>query len=164
MKPCTKDHTREFIGRALVAQKERPRQIYRLAVCLKGSSRLIGDVGLVIKEPGVASVDMTVAPDHWYKGYATETVRALIRFGFDELGLEAIWALTDPRNTQAMSVLWKLGMSRRGFSSRYLKVDYPGVMRIDIAEQNAGFGLLRQDWVQQDESDNSDREAEKGNQ
>jgi ribosomal-protein-alanine N-acetyltransferase len=147
MKPWTKEYTREFLGRALLGQSECQRRKYRLAVCLRNSGRLIGDVGLVIKEPGVAAIDMTVTPDEWHKGYATEAVWALIKFGFQELGLDAIWALMDPRNTQAMSVLWKLGMSRRGFSSRYLKVDFPGVMRIDAAEQNAGFALLRQDWV-----------------
>ncbi len=50
----------------------------------------------------------------WEKGYATEASRALMDFGFAELGLHRIFATCDPANTASAHVLEKLGMKREG--------------------------------------------------
>jgi [ribosomal protein S5]-alanine N-acetyltransferase len=50
------------------------------------------------------------AREHWDKGYATEAGRAMLRRGFDELGLESIVAIVDVRNEASERVLQKLGM------------------------------------------------------
>jgi ribosomal-protein-alanine N-acetyltransferase len=39
-----------------------------------------------------------IAPPLWGRGYATEIAEALLRFGFERLGEERIWARTDPPN------------------------------------------------------------------
>ena len=43
-------------------------------------------------------------------GYATEAARALIRFGFEDLGLTVVYAQCDTRNFASRRVMEKAGM------------------------------------------------------
>ncbi len=47
-------------------------------------------------------------------GYATEAARAIVRFGFEELGLHRIAAWTVADNAASIRVLEKLGMKAEG--------------------------------------------------
>lgn len=47
---------------------------------------------------------------HWGKGLATEIAEALIRYGFEVLGLKKIIATTNVDNVASMRVLEKIGM------------------------------------------------------
>lgn len=51
---------------------------------------------------------------HWGKGYATEISRELVRYGFEELGLRRIVAITHPENKRSQRVIEKLGMRSEG--------------------------------------------------
>jgi RimJ/RimL family protein N-acetyltransferase len=55
-----------------------------------------------------------LAKDAWGKGYATEMARAVLRYGFAELGLPFIAGMTDLRNTASLRVLEKIGLERQG--------------------------------------------------
>lgn len=46
---------------------------------------------------------------HWGKGYATESARALIQFGFENRKVESIFAITHLENQASIHVLQKLG-------------------------------------------------------
>jgi [ribosomal protein S5]-alanine N-acetyltransferase len=52
--------------------------------------------------------------DAWGHGYATEAARALVAFGFTELGLERIQATCDPDNQASARVLQKTGLQLEG--------------------------------------------------
>jgi RimJ/RimL family protein N-acetyltransferase len=56
-----------------------------------------------------------VADDHWGKGLATESAGAVLSFGFEQAGLDRIYAGADPPNAASFRVMQKLGMK---FSSR----------------------------------------------
>jgi ribosomal-protein-alanine N-acetyltransferase len=51
-----------------------------------------------------------VAPEHWNCGLATEIVRALVRYGFEELEFTEVRASTDPPNAASARVLEKAGL------------------------------------------------------
>jgi ribosomal-protein-alanine N-acetyltransferase len=51
-----------------------------------------------------------LAFDHWHRGYATEGAQAALAFGFGELGLDEIVALTVPGNVRSRAVMDRLGM------------------------------------------------------
>jgi RimJ/RimL family protein N-acetyltransferase len=55
-----------------------------------------------------------LARPSWGNGYATEAAGALLRYGFDELGLATISATCDPDNTASATVLEKIGMRPDG--------------------------------------------------
>ncbi len=46
---------------------------------------------------------------HWGKGYATESSCAILNYGFTNLNVDSIFAITDPRNVNSKKVLTKLG-------------------------------------------------------
>src|SRR6266403_2128677 len=50
-----------------------------------------------------------VHPDHWGKGFATEALRRILEFGFENLSLERIWATADVRNVASWRVMEKAG-------------------------------------------------------
>jgi [ribosomal protein S5]-alanine N-acetyltransferase len=51
---------------------------------------------------------------HWGKGYATESCRPIIEYGFANLGIETIYSITDINNTGSKNVLKKLGFKNTG--------------------------------------------------
>ena len=51
---------------------------------------------------------------YWGRGYATEMSIAILRYGFAELGLPEIFAITDLPNAASQRVLLKAGLERNG--------------------------------------------------
>jgi RimJ/RimL family protein N-acetyltransferase len=51
---------------------------------------------------------------YWGRGYATEMTIAILRYGFSELSLPAIFAITDRPNVSSQRVLLKAGLERKG--------------------------------------------------
>ncbi len=56
-------------------------------------------------------VGYRLARPFWGKGYATEAGSALVRFGFENIGLQQIVGIADVRNTASNRVLDKLGLA-----------------------------------------------------
>lgn len=52
-----------------------------------------------------------LAPGYWGKGLATEAAHAVLRYGFNRLGLQRIVAVAHPENRASIRVLEKLGMA-----------------------------------------------------
>ena len=57
--------------------------------------------------------------EHWGHGYATEAATAAIRFGFDELGLDQVVAVTMPTNEASRRVMEKCGLTFVGVMQVY---------------------------------------------
>jgi RimJ/RimL family protein N-acetyltransferase len=55
----------------------------------------------------------------WGRGFATEGARALVRHGFEELGLYRIVGLTHPDNAASQRVLLKTGLVDAGWGHYY---------------------------------------------
>jgi RimJ/RimL family protein N-acetyltransferase len=49
----------------------------------------------------------------WGQGYATETGKALLAFGFEQLRLQPIWPTCDPANTASAHILEEVGIQRK---------------------------------------------------
>lgn len=57
-----------------------------------------------------AEIGYILARAYWGRGYATEAASASLRYGFEQLGLERIVAVTRPDHLVSQQVLRKLGM------------------------------------------------------
>lgn len=114
--PNSAEDTHAFIGRAIAAQCEQPRDKFEFAVTLACSGRLIGGCGIRISAPSERGADMgyCLRRDHWGQGFGTEASRAIIGFGFEQLGLHRIIATCDVENRASAYVLQKTGMRREG--------------------------------------------------
>lgn len=75
--------------------------------------RVVGGLGLTLRPPeSLAELGYSLAPAHWNHGYSTEAARAVLDYAFFVLGLDAIVARCDARNTGSWRVMEKLGMWR----------------------------------------------------
>lgn len=76
------------------------------------SASLLGQITLSkIEENNKWALAFWIHPDHWGKGYATEGAKRTLKFGFEELRAETIWAGAAVWNAGSNRVLEKLGMA-----------------------------------------------------
>lgn len=94
----------------------RHRERYVFAMELKESRKVIGVCGLVAVtwEHMNAELIYWLGKSHWNKGYVTEAARRMIRFGFEDLGLERISVGCFARNTASSRVIEKLEFQPEG--------------------------------------------------
>jgi RimJ/RimL family protein N-acetyltransferase len=79
---------------------------------------LIGGCGLASGRGGVPELGYWYGFPHWGRGYATEAARAVIDFGFGELGYEALQAGARISNPASRRVLEKCGFQWTGVELR----------------------------------------------
>lgn len=94
-------------------QQEEPRYRYQFALTLPERPDLIGNCGIRLTYPGSPSADLGYEfnPFYWGRGYATEAARAMLAFGFQQLALDHIWAMSVVDNAASVRVLQKIGMT-----------------------------------------------------
>jgi|SoiMethySBSTD1v2_1073268.scaffolds.fasta_scaffold78088_2 RimJ/RimL family protein N-acetyltransferase len=71
--------------------------------------------------PGTAEVEVGYRLRYgaWGRGFATEGARELVRYGFDDLGLQRIVGVTHPDNEASQRVLQKIGLTDIGWGRYY---------------------------------------------
>ncbi len=95
---------------------------YAFAVTLRDGGDLIGTVGLhVAPEHDHAEIGYWIGVPYWGHGYATEAAEAVVRFGFETLSLNRIFASHFSRNPASGRVLQKIGMQHEGTLRRHFK-------------------------------------------
>ena len=85
------------------------------AVEIPGVTAFAGFVGLSIPRftahfTPCVEIGWRLAATQWGFGYATEGARAVLQFGFTELGLDEIVSFTVPGNLRSRRVMEKIGM------------------------------------------------------
>ena len=139
----TREESKRLIGRFVTWSTDVPRTRFQLASTLIDSGEFIGTCGIrgQAASPGVADMGYDLDPRHWGHGYATEAVRAILCFAFEELGLSIVQAISVVANRRSIGLLGRLGFTeaerlpagaiRRGYA-------YPerGVFQLDRASWN----------------------------
>jgi RimJ/RimL family protein N-acetyltransferase len=64
-------------------------------------------------------VGYRLLPGAWGRGFATEGAKAIVDYGFDELGLHRIIGVTHPGNKASQRVLQKAGLKDEGWGRYY---------------------------------------------
>jgi RimJ/RimL family protein N-acetyltransferase len=87
-------------------------QSLTLGIELAATGQLVGDVVLFFhsREHRGGEIGYVVNPAFEGNGYATEAARALLKLGFEDLGLHRIIGRIDERNEPSAKVLRRLGM------------------------------------------------------
>jgi [ribosomal protein S5]-alanine N-acetyltransferase len=101
------------------------------AITLKASGQIIGFCGLRrFGNPPETELLYGLHPDHWHQGYATEASREILRYGFEVLEHEKIYAGRDLPNTPSQAVMQRLGMSEpRPIEVRGREAEYCSITR-----------------------------------
>lgn len=115
---------------------------FAAAVVLKETGELIGTCSLmnVSWEHMNAELLYWLGKPYWGKGYMTEAARRMIRFGFEELGLERISVGCFARNKASARVIEKLGFKYEGCARHEFK-------KGDEFLDNMHFGLIRAEFT-----------------
>jgi RimJ/RimL family protein N-acetyltransferase len=136
--PYEMDHALAWIGNQ---RKESVRgRATNFAIRLLPGSSLIGSVGLrdIDPEHMQAELGFWIGREWWRQGYATEAAAEVIRFGFEVLGLNRIFAHHMARNPAAGQVLRHVGMQREGLLRQRVR-------KWGVYEDVVLYALLRED-------------------
>jgi ribosomal-protein-alanine N-acetyltransferase len=86
--------------------------------------------------------------DAWGHGYATEAARAVLRFGFEDLGLAEIVSFTVPANTRSRAVMERLGMTHDPADD----FDHPRIPVGHPQRRHVLYRLTRKVWLDRERS------------
>ena len=109
------------------------------AIVRRTDDRLIGSCGFVSQAPErhAAEIGYWLGKAYWGKGYAVEAARALVRFGFEQMGLERVEAKCFVQNRAGQRVIEKLGMKYEGTDrGEMIKGEYPELRLYAVASQD----------------------------
>jgi RimJ/RimL family protein N-acetyltransferase len=98
----------------------------QIAIELQSTGTTIGDVAIntLEFEPRTAMIGYTLSREAWGCGYATEAVRGVIKYCFENLKMHRIRANCDTRNQASWRLLEKIGFRREAhFIESYLEID-----------------------------------------
>jgi ribosomal-protein-alanine N-acetyltransferase len=108
----TREETREELEWFLDGHPERP-ELGLWAVINKPDRKFIGRCGLLpwtIEGREEVEVAYMIARRHWRRGFAGECARALVRHGFETLGLRRLISLIDPLNEASKRTAQSAGL------------------------------------------------------
>ena len=113
-----------------------------LVADLAQTGELVGDCVLFwrSKEHEQGEVGYVLNPAYRGRGLATEAVEALLRLGFEELGLHRVAARCDARNTASARVMERAGMRREAHlvQSQFIKNEWTDELI---------YAILRTEWA-----------------
>ena len=90
-------------------------RVLTLAITLRDGGAVVGAIGLTFNRAHHnAEMGYWVGVPYWGRGYATEAAAALLRYGFDVLGLHRVHATHLTRNPASGRVMQKIGMRHEG--------------------------------------------------
>lgn len=100
--------------RVAVTALEQPGDILVLAVVLRETGELVGEVNLewLSERHRQGEFGFVFNPAHHGNGYAGEAAVEMLRLGFDGLGLHRIIGRCDGRNRASAALMARLGMRR----------------------------------------------------
>jgi [ribosomal protein S5]-alanine N-acetyltransferase len=108
----TLEQTREELDWFVAGDPDHP-ELGLWATVLKESGEFIGRCGLLPWTiGGVPEVEVAymISRSFWNRGLGSEAAKALVRYGFDRLGLARVIALIHPENEASMRTAVKAGL------------------------------------------------------
>ena len=109
-------------------------------IVLKREGRVIGTIGFMWynEENRSAEVGYSLSRAYWNRGLMTEALSAVVRYGFERLGLNRIEAQHEVDNPASGAVMRKVGMRHEGTlrsrlynKGRYVDVELYAILRKD---------------------------------
>ncbi|MEX0287668.1 MAG: GNAT family N-acetyltransferase [Flavobacteriaceae bacterium] len=140
--PENTEVTRKVLEPLLATVKEEERTAFSWTIRLKEEGEFIGEIGFSLAPARykLATIHYSILPKFWGKGYATEAVKALLKFCFEGLGLHRIEAGCAIENLASIRVLEKVGMRQEGRKRKVLPLK-------DGWSDNFEFAILKEDYL-----------------
>ncbi len=137
--PYPMEVAREWLGRHEQLWNEGKAAVFAIEITETG--QLCGAIGLEISdEHQSAELGYWVGREFWNRGICSEAGLAVLRFGFESLGLHRIHAHYLTRNPASGRVMEKIGMKKEGLLrehvrkwGRYEDVQFYGILRSEFS-------------------------------
>ena len=131
----------EFWIHELVNKGFEEKKNFTFAIREKENPKLIGAIGIHLDKLHLkAEIGYWIGKEFWNKGFVTEAVREIIRFGFQDLGLNKIYATHFPHNPASGKIMQNCGMKLEAtLKQEYFKNGKP----LDVLK----YSVLKQDFV-----------------
>lgn len=145
-RPRSVKAVKEWIEKSL---EKDPPDFFMFTIHTLDDDRLIGEIGLdgILWNHGESFVGIGLGEhEYWGKGYGTEAMRLILRFGFDELNLYRISLSVFEYNLRAIRSYEKAGFVHEG--------RHPGMLHRDGKRYAIlHMGILRDEWLASRQSD-----------
>lgn len=139
-RPETADDAVEFV-RMRSDEPNIPGTRFQVAVYLRETGKLIGDIGLRFLEDGKqVEIGYTIHPLYHGNGYGKEAVRATIDYLFRDLKKHRVTASIDPDNYKSIRLCESLGMRKEAHFIKSLLIN--GSWADDII-----YAVLEEEWI-----------------
>jgi RimJ/RimL family protein N-acetyltransferase len=90
---------------------------YQYAIINKKSNKLIGSLKITLK----GEIGCWIGTDYWKKGFASEAIERIKKFGFNELKLDKLWAATHKDNGAPFELMRNTGFTRIDDKAYYVE-------------------------------------------
>ena len=139
--PATLDEVINFIANKVNSEINIADSWFQFVITLKENNQLIGDLGIhFFEDHSQIELGCTLNQKYQGKGYASESLTAIIKFAFMELNKHRITASVDPRNMQSVNLIESLGFRKEAhFKESYL---HNGAWVDDVV-----YALLRKEYL-----------------
>lgn len=115
-------HTKEYL--TYIGQRYRTGDFFDWAVVCREDGHMIGTCGFTKFDfpSDSAEIGYVLNPAYHGKGYATEAVEAVLKFGFERLSLHRIEARFMQENTPSLRLMQRVGMTLEGYAREALLI------------------------------------------
>jgi RimJ/RimL family protein N-acetyltransferase/GrpB-like predicted nucleotidyltransferase (UPF0157 family) len=125
-----------------------PRSHHRWVIFRQTDGAFLGTCGYHNwdKNNNICEIGYDLYKDYWGKGYMTEALQEVIKFGFEKMGLNRIQGFIHTQNEKSLNVLFRLGFKQEGIirDKHYFRGNY---------YDHFCLSLLKREWQESDEKD-----------
>ncbi|MDQ0806222.1 GNAT family N-acetyltransferase [Priestia megaterium] len=117
-----------------------------IAVCLKESDYLIGEIFYLKEEPDTYSIGWHFNAQYEGKGYASESVKAFLKYLFTQKDARRVYAYVEEDNYKSQKLCKKLGMRKEGCFVEFISFTTykDGTPKYENTLQ---YALLKNEWI-----------------
>lgn len=124
----------------LFAAQSKPTKSFHWGIVHRKDAKVIGEVWVyLIENDRMAKLAIRLSDRYHGHGYATEALREVVRFCFENTQLQRLWSDVDVRNTASVRMLESCGFVREGLIRQ-------GKMVSTWCDYYL-YGILKADWA-----------------
>ncbi|AZS50085.1 N-acetyltransferase [Entomomonas moraniae] len=134
------------LGDALSLIHKRQKENDYIAVCLKDSDQLIGEIFFIKEEPDTYSVGWNFNTKFHGKGYAMESAYAFLDHLFEQSDARRIFAYVEEDNYSSQKLCNRLGLRKEGLFIEFISfTNHPdGTPKYENTMQ---YAILKKEWM-----------------
>ena len=138
--PYPKDEADRIVGELVAMDGPENEEWWMAVVCDRDTNEAYGDLALHLSaESQTAEVGYSFGSEHWGKGYATESLEALMRYLFEELKVTRVFGMLNPDNPASAVVLERSGLLFEGHTRSSFWLG-------DAVSDDWIYGMTRPNW------------------